>query len=123
MGQKEQHTLGGLVLRQENSKLGEDTHVSTFQAQTSLKQADDLLKVTAALVKLDKSRKFFSMDDDIETANLGEAELSLLDTSSMDLLPHPTKESAGGRPQEIKSTNCVLPAFLALSTAAWFSSR
>jgi len=64
--------------------------MSTLQAQASLKQADNLLEVASALVKLDQSRKFFGVDNDVQTANLRKAELSLLDASSMNLLPHPT---------------------------------
>lgn len=58
-----------------------------FQAQTGLKKADDLLKVTTVLVHLDQTLQLLGMYNDVETANLREAELGLLNASSVHLLP------------------------------------
>lgn len=61
----------------------------SFQAQTSLEERQDFVEVSLALICLDNGREFFCVDDDVETTNLREAELALLQTSCMNLLPDP----------------------------------
>lgn len=65
-GWQKKLTLSRLVFAEKDRKFGEDTHVSPFQAQTSLQKADDLFKVTSSLIQLDKSRKLLLEIDHIE---------------------------------------------------------
>ena len=83
------------------------TYVSTLQAQTSLKERQDLIEVTLALIDLHDGRQFLGVDDDVETANLRleqckytilpqnehtyQSELALLQACGVDLLPNPVK--------------------------------
>ena len=86
-GRKSILTFGRLVLAQEDGKLGEDTHVGALETKTGFEQRDDFLKVTSALVNLDEGRKLLGVNDDVQTADLGQSEVVLLDTSRMNLLP------------------------------------
>ena len=82
------HNLLGVVLRQSNTKLGEHTHVSTLKTKACFKKRDKLLKVTFALVLLDKIVELFSVDNEVETAYLGKSEFLLDQASLMYLLPN-----------------------------------
>ena len=61
----------------------------TFQAKASLQEGDGLRKIALPFVIFENPGEFLSMDDDIETANLREAELFFLQTCGMHLLPYP----------------------------------
>lgn len=81
--------------------------MSTLQAQTSLKERQDLIEVTLAFISLHDGGKLLSVDDDVETANLSlqkrseynlntlrstyQSELALLQASCMNLLPNPIR--------------------------------
>ncbi|KAI6757104.1 hypothetical protein HG531_002929 [Fusarium graminearum] len=82
------HQTVRVVLGESNTKLSEHSHVSTLEAKTLLEKADELIEVTVALVLLNQSLKLLSIDNQVETTNLGKAELLLLHTGFVDLLPH-----------------------------------
>ena len=81
--------------------------MSTLQAQTSLKERQDLIEVTLALIGLHDGGQFLGVDDNVETANLRlesckytilpqnehayQSELALLQACGVDLLPNPVK--------------------------------
>ena len=87
--QKEPLTLCRAVLAEQDRQLREDTHVRALETETSLKQADDLVEVPSPLVHLDERAELLGMHDNVETANLRQAELALLDTCGVNLLPDP----------------------------------
>jgi len=80
-------TLLRAVFAVKNRKLGEDTHVRALEAETGLKQRHDLVEVTTLLVLLEQHRQLLRMNNDVETANLCKAELFLLETRKLHLLP------------------------------------
>lgn len=84
--------------------------MSPLETQPGLKQGDDLVKVAIPFVELEDSLKLFRMDldygrsaqlfsiekverdvshDQVQTTNLGQTELLLVNTGSVDLFPHP----------------------------------
>lgn len=63
-------TLLGSVLAVENSKLSEDTHVSSLERQSSFQQGKDLIEESLALVELDDSSKFLCVHNNVETTDL-----------------------------------------------------
>ena len=63
-------TLLGLVLAVQDRKLSEDTHMRPLQAEAGFEEADDFLKVTAALIHRDEGTELLSMDDDVKTTDL-----------------------------------------------------
>lgn len=65
------------------------THMSTLQAEASFEQRENLVEEATLFVCLDQRSELFRMDDDVETANLGEPELGFLDTCLVNLLPNP----------------------------------
>jgi hypothetical protein len=71
----------------EDRELGEHSHVSSLKTKTSFEERNELVGVSTVLVKLDERLKFFGVDDEVETTDLSETELLLVDTSSVDLLP------------------------------------
>lgn len=81
------HQSLGLVLGVEDRELGEHSHVSTLEPETSFEERDELVRVSAVFVKLDERLKLLGVNDQVETTDLGEAELLLVDTSGVDLLP------------------------------------
>jgi hypothetical protein len=90
-----------------------------FQAKGGLQKRDGLRKIALPFIVSENPGEFFSMDNDIETANLCKAELLLLQAGGMHLLPHSVvygKQDIGGNKQDV--SYWVLPAFRALSTAA-----
>ncbi|GJC99267.1 hypothetical protein ColKHC_08093 [Colletotrichum higginsianum] len=81
------HETLRVVLGQSNTEFGEHAHVGTLKTKTLLQEADELIEVTVALVLLDKGLQLLGIYDKVKTADLGEAELLLLDASLVDLLP------------------------------------
>lgn len=51
-------TLRRLVFTEQDCKLGEYAHVSTFQAKTRLEKANDFFKVASGLVHGDEGAEF-----------------------------------------------------------------
>ena len=86
---KEPLTLCRAVLAEQDRQLREDTHVRAFETETSLKQADDLVEVPSPLVHLDERAELLSVHNDVETTNLRQTELALLNTRGVHLLPDP----------------------------------
>lgn len=62
--------------------------MSALETETGLEERDELVGESSVLVKLDEGLELFGVDDEVKTANLRETELLLVDTSSVDLLPH-----------------------------------
>lgn len=60
-----------------------------LQHQPSLQQRHDLLKVSLVLVQLEKRLELLGMDDQVETAHLGELEVLPVEARCIDLLPYP----------------------------------
>eukprot|EP00128_Syssomonas_multiformis_P005980 Colp12_sorted_trinity150504_noHs@23513 len=81
------HHLLRAVLGVEDGKLGEHTHVGTLKAKTSLEERDKLIKVAASLIVVDKLLKLVSVDNNVETANLGKAELLSVNAGIAHTLP------------------------------------
>ncbi|GKT40436.1 uncharacterized protein ColSpa_00617 [Colletotrichum spaethianum] len=75
------------TLRVSNTELREHTHVGTLEAKTLLQQANKLIEVAVALILLDEGLQLLSIDDEVETADLGKTELLLLHAGLVDLLP------------------------------------
>jgi hypothetical protein len=71
------------------------THVCTLQSKTGFKNTDQLVKVPVAFVLFNEIGKLFGVNDEIETANLGKAELLLGHASLVDLSPHLNEVSNG----------------------------
>jgi hypothetical protein len=46
--------------------------MSTFKTKTLLQEADELVKVAVSLVCLDELLELLSVNDEVETANLGQ---------------------------------------------------
>lgn len=67
--------LGWFVFRVEDSQLGEHAHMCPLQAQRSLEELDQFLKVAPVLVVVDELFQFVGVDHDVETAHLGQTEL------------------------------------------------
>ena len=76
-----------------NREFREHSHVSSLETEPGFEKRDELVGVTSVLVKLDERLKFLGMNDEIETTDLSESELLLVDTSSVNLFP----DSAGTR--------------------------
>lgn len=128
----------------EHRKIGEHPHVGTLKTKTSLQEGNELVGVASILVEADEGLKgsrgqhssptkpltnchetygeLFSVYNKIETTNLSEAELLLVNAGSVDLLPN----SASGKTTSVrdpawarqKRAHWVFPAFRAASTAA-----
>ena len=56
-------------------------------AEAAFDEGDDLVKVAAVFVEADEAVEFFGVDDNVEAADAGEAELFLLDAGGVDFLP------------------------------------
>ena len=61
--------------------------MGTLETKTSLEELHELVKVALTLVKVDEALELVSVDDNVETTDLGEAELLGLDAQKVDLLP------------------------------------
>jgi len=61
--------------------------VGPFQAKASLKQRNQLVKVSVALILLDKVLQLIGMHNKVKTANLCQTELFLGNAGFVDLLP------------------------------------
>jgi hypothetical protein len=81
------HNTFGMVFSKSDTKLGEHSHVASFQTKTGLEKADELIKVAVALILLNKLGKLLSVHDEVETTDLGKAELLLRHTGFVDLPP------------------------------------
>lgn len=93
----------------ENRELGEHAHVRSLESQTSFEQRDHLVRVALRLVQSDESlhnkeqtlvgslvhglvathRELLGVHDEVQTTDLSEAELLLVDTGGVDLPPNP----------------------------------
>src|ERR1700733_7737861 len=67
-----------------------------LKTETGFHQSDEFVKETVILVLLDQFLQLFRVDNQIETANLSETELSLVDTCLVDMLPDPVVSNALG---------------------------
>jgi hypothetical protein len=66
--------------------------VGALKTETGFEEGDELVGVALELVELDERRELLGVDDEVETANLSEAELLLVDAGGVDLLPDPVEE-------------------------------
>ena len=80
------HTIR-VVLGQSDTQLGEHTHVSPLQPETGLEDRDKLIKVTVALILADEGLQLLGVHNQVQTANLGQTELLLVNAGLVDLLP------------------------------------
>jgi hypothetical protein len=74
---KPQLTLLRAVLGVKHAQLGKHPHVSSFQTQAALHQADNLVKVAVSLVQREQSRKLLGMDLGISKRTIVACELCL----------------------------------------------
>ena len=81
------HDTLRVVLRKRITEFGEHAHVCSLQSQTGFENIDQFIKVAIALILLYEILKLFGVNDKIETANLGKAELFLGNASLVDLSP------------------------------------
>ena len=72
--------LRGLVLGVENGQLGEHAHVCPLQAQGSLHESDQLLKVPSVLVVVDQVLQFVGVDHNVQAAHLRQPKLLCIHT-------------------------------------------
>ena len=61
--------------------------MSIFEAQALLHERDDFFEMATAFVVVDQFLQMVRGDNDVQTSDLGEAELLGLDAGSVDLLP------------------------------------
>lgn len=81
------HRLLRLVFRVEDGEFSEHGHMRSLKTQASFHQRDQLVKEAVVFVLMDEFLQFLGMDDQVETANLGETEFSLVNTRLVDVLP------------------------------------
>ena len=79
--------LLGSEARVHDAQLREDAHVAALQPHARLQQRGDLVEVAAREVKLDDRLQLIRLHDDIEAAQLRQAELLLLHAAEAHLLP------------------------------------
>ena len=60
-----------------------------FETKTSFEQANGLGEIAFPLIIFEEFVELLCMDDNIETADLGETELFFLQASTMNLFPDP----------------------------------
>ncbi|PNY29194.1 Uncharacterized protein TCAP_00893 [Tolypocladium capitatum] len=81
------HETLRVVSGEGNAQLREHSHVGTLEAEALLEKADELIKVAIALVLLDECQKLLGVNNQVQAADLSQAELLLLDAGLVDLLP------------------------------------
>ena len=69
--------------------------MSPFQAQSSLHEGDELIKVAEVLVVVDEILEFVGMDNDVEATDLGQSELLSIHTGETDLRERKINERTG----------------------------
>src|ERR1700738_4974554 len=83
------HRLLWLFLSVQDGKLSEHRHVSTLKPETRFHQRDEFVKESIVFILLDEFLQLFGVDNKIETTDLSETELSLVNACLVDLLPDP----------------------------------
>jgi|SRR5579859_597211 len=83
------HRFLWLVLGIQDGKFSEHRHVRTLKTQTSFHQGNKFVEETVVLVLLDQLLQLFCVDNQVEAANLGQTEFSLVDTGLINMFPDP----------------------------------
>mmetsp|Transcript_20370 Transcript_20370/g.72036 ORF Transcript_20370/g.72036 Transcript_20370/m.72036 type:complete len:1359 (-) Transcript_20370:1324-5400(-) len=91
------HELVGAVLGVQHRQLREDALVRALQTQPLLQQLDHLLEVAEALVQRDQLLQVVRVHDDVQAADLREAELARLDARRVHHLPRARRRRLAGR--------------------------
>ena len=111
------HSLLRFVFCIKNCKFCKHGHMCTFESKTSFHQCNKFIEEAIIFVLLNQLLQFFGMDNQIETTDLSETELSLVDTCLVDVFPNPTISNVNRR------SDFVALALRAQSTAFWNSPR
>ncbi|RUS20584.1 hypothetical protein BC937DRAFT_94892 [Endogone sp. FLAS-F59071] len=82
------HHLLGSVLGVQDRQLREHTHVRALQTEATFQQGHEFVKEPITLVHRDELLELLSVDNDMETTDLGQTELAMFDARRVDLLPH-----------------------------------
>uniref|UniRef100_A0A7C9AY30 Uncharacterized protein n=1 Tax=Opuntia streptacantha TaxID=393608 RepID=A0A7C9AY30_OPUST len=71
----------------ENSQLSENTHMCTFQSQSTLHKRYELIEASPVLIIFTDLFKVINLYDDIQTTYLSQSKLLSIHTSKANLLP------------------------------------
>ena len=90
------------VFAVENRELREHAHVRALEAEARLEQLDERLVVSARLIVFNELLELVGVHDNVETADLSESKLVLIDARKADLLPRSRRVGFAAR------VNCAL---------------
>lgn len=82
--------LGRFVFGIEDSELREHTHMSPLEAQGSLKERYELIKVAPVLIIVDEVSQLIGVNNNMETTDLSQTELTCINARKANLHEHNT---------------------------------